>query len=39
VDIERPTYHERMRQQLAAFFVEPYVEKVSEEVEAEEVES
>ncbi|GBC81901.1 2-oxoglutarate oxidoreductase subunit KorB [bacterium HR10] len=39
VDLERPTYHERMRKQLAAFFIEPYVEKVSEEVEAEEVES
>jgi 2-oxoglutarate ferredoxin oxidoreductase subunit beta len=39
VDIERPTYHERMRQQLAAFAIEPYAEKVSEEVEAEEVES
>lgn len=39
VDIERPTYHERMRQQLAAFFIEPYAEKVSEEMETEEVES
>lgn len=39
VDIERPTYHERMRKQLATFFIEPYAEKVSEEIEAKEVES
>jgi len=39
VDIERPTYHDRMRQQLATFFVEPYAEKVTEEMEAEEIES
>ena len=34
VDIERPTYQELMQQQLAAFFVEPYLEKVSDELKA-----
>lgn len=37
VDIERPTYQEMMRKQLAAFMVEPYMEQVSEELEAVEV--
>jgi 2-oxoglutarate ferredoxin oxidoreductase subunit beta len=37
VDIERPTYQEMMRKQLAAFMVEPYVEQVSEELETVEV--
>lgn len=34
VDRERPTYHQMMRRQLAAFMVEPYVEKVHDEIEA-----
>ncbi|MBI3949692.1 MAG: 2-oxoacid:ferredoxin oxidoreductase subunit beta [Acidobacteria bacterium] len=32
VDIERATYHEMMRKQLAAFMVEPYLDKVSREL-------
>jgi 2-oxoglutarate ferredoxin oxidoreductase subunit beta len=33
VDIERLTYQEMMRKQLAAFFVEPYLDEVGDELE------
>lgn len=36
VDIERPTYQEMMRRQLAAFMVEPYLEQVGDELNAPE---